>query len=75
MPKTFLSVCQILVPGIFLCCISIAAFTQPTTPPDTTQALSLDQCVGYALKHEPLINMAIVNVAIVRATNKINTSG
>jgi outer membrane protein TolC len=75
MPKTFLSVCQILVSGIFLCCISIAAFTQPTTPPDTTQALSLDQCVGYALKHEPLINMATVNIAIVRATNKINTSG
>ncbi len=65
-----------------LFCISMAAFSQtPAAPaqtphsPDTAGALTLDQCVSYALKHEPLINMAIVNVAIVRATNAINTSG
>ena len=31
--------------------------------------------MAYALRHEPYINMAIVNIAIVRATNAINTSG
>jgi outer membrane protein TolC len=35
----------------------------------------LDSCIGYALKHEPMINMAIVNVAIVRANNRIATAG
>jgi outer membrane protein TolC len=71
---------------LFLCCslfcISIAAFSQSPAAPaqtpnpaDTAGVLSLDQCVVYALKHEPFINMSIVNVAIVRATNAINTSG
>src|SRR5580658_6085849 len=55
--------------------VSIAAKSQINNPPDTTGALTLDQCVAYALKHEPMINMSIVNVAIVRATNAINTSG
>jgi outer membrane protein TolC len=55
--------------------ISIVAKSQINNPPDTATALTLDQCVGYALKHEPLINMTIVNVAIVRTTNAINTAG
>jgi outer membrane protein TolC len=75
MPKIALIV-KNLISSICLLCLSIAAFSQPNTSPDTTaQVLSLDQCVVYALKHEPMINMAIINVAIVRATNAINTSG
>src|SRR5580692_5358709 len=75
MPKIALIV-KNLISSICFLCLSIAAFSQPNTPPDTTaQVLSLDQCVAYALKHEPMINMAIINVAIVRATNAINTSG
>lgn len=62
-----------------LFCISMTAFSQTPASlartPDTAGALTLDQCVSYALKHEPLINISIVNVAIVRATNAINTSG
>src|SRR5580704_5795705 len=53
--------------------VSIAAFPQNGNGADS--ALTLEQCVAYALKHEPMINMAIVNVAIVRATSAINTSG
>jgi outer membrane protein TolC len=56
-----------------LFCLSIAAKSQLNPAPDT--ALSLDQCVAYALKHEPFINMSLVNVAIVRANNAIATSG
>jgi len=75
MPKIALIV-KNLISSICLLCLSIAAFSQPNTSPDTTaQVLSLDQCVAFALKHEPMINMAIINVAIVRATNAINTSG
>jgi outer membrane protein TolC len=74
MPK-IAPIVKSLISSIFFLCLSIATFSQPNTPPDTAQALGLDQCVAYALKHEPLINMAIINVAIVRATNAINTSG
>ena len=56
-----------------LFCISIDAFSQPATRVDT--ALSLDQCVEYALKHQPFINQAVVNVAIARTTNSINLAG
>ncbi len=72
MPKIALIVKR-LISSICFVCLSIAAFSQNNNPPDT--ALGLDQCVAYALKHEPMINMAIINVAIVRATNAINTSG
>jgi len=74
MPKIALIV-KSLISSICFVCLSIAAFSQPNTPPDTAQALTLDQCVAYALKHEPMINMALINVAIVRASNAIATSG
>jgi outer membrane protein TolC len=88
MSKIVLVAFKRVIYPIFFLCLSIAAtFLTDTaaaqtntaarinTPPDTASALTLDQCVTYALKHEPLINMSIVNVAIVRATNAINTSG
>jgi outer membrane protein TolC len=60
------------------CCllsfISIASQGQNQPVPDSS-ALTLEQCVAYALKHEPYINMAIVNVAITRANNRIATAG
>jgi outer membrane protein TolC len=70
----FVACMRIFYPISFLF-LSIAAKSQINNPPDTASALTLDQCVAYALKHEPMINMSIVNVAIVRATNAINTSG
>lgn len=56
-----------------LICISIAAFSQPGNQRDS--ALTLDQCLTYALKNQPIINQAVINVAITRATNAINTAG
>ena len=47
----FLSICTF--------CISIAVYSQPSNRTDT--ALTLDQCVDYALKHQPFINQAILN--------------
>ena len=61
-----------------LICTSIIAFAQSAVRPDTTQlpsALTLDQCIGYALKNQPTINMSIINVAITRSNNAIATSG
>lgn len=50
--------------------LSIAAFSQPANSADS--ALTLDQCIAYALKHQPYINQAMINQAIVRTTNQIN---
>src|ERR1700761_6686967 len=59
------------------CCllffVSIAGNAQ--NQPVADSALTLDQCVRFALKHEPLINMAIVNQAITVANNRIAGSG
>jgi outer membrane protein TolC len=51
------------------------AAAQVNPAPEADTVFSLDQCVAYALKHEPFINMAVVNVAIVRANNAIATAG
>lgn len=53
--------------------ISIAGFAQSGAPADS--ALTLDQCVAFALKHQPYINQALVNEAITRTTNSINLAG
>ena len=52
--------------------ISIAAFSQPANRADT--AFSLQQCIDYALKHQPFINQAQINESIVRTTNAIALS-
>src|ERR1700754_3079978 len=75
MPKIAVVRLKRLLLSSSLTCISIAAFSQPGKQPDTAQALTLDQCVAYALKHQPTINQALINVAITRATNAINTAG
>jgi len=56
-----------------LVCISIAAIAQPANRADT--ALTLDQCIAYALKNQPTVNQAQISVAIAHANNKINTAG
>jgi outer membrane protein TolC len=58
-----------------LTCISIAAISQPGNQRQADSALTLDQCVTYALKHQPSINQALINVAITRTTNAINLAG
>jgi outer membrane protein TolC len=75
MPKIAVVRLKRLLLSSSLTCISIAAFSQPGNQPDTAQAFTLDQCVAYALKNQPTINQALINVAITRATNAINTAG
>src|ERR1700761_4598908 len=66
---------------VLLLCLSIPASSLINTAAaqinntDTAQTYTLDQCVTYALKHEPNINMGIVNQAIVKANNSIATAG
>src|SRR5258708_39801863 len=55
--------------------LSLFAVSQTGHPPDPNQALTLDQCVEYALKHEPNLNKSLINIAIARTTNAINLAG
>lgn len=63
---------RLIISSCFLFCLSIAAFSQPANRADT--AFSLQQCIDYALKHQPFINQAQMNESIVRTTNAINLS-
>jgi outer membrane protein TolC len=42
---------------------------------DTVNAFNLDQCIDYALKHQPRLNQAQLGEDIARATNAINLPG
>src|SRR5665213_795038 len=42
---------------------------------DTTQSLTLDQCINYAMDHQPVLNQTIIGQAIAKTTNAINLSG
>jgi len=42
---------------------------------DSGQALTLDQCVAYALKNQPALHQSLIGTDITRATNAINLAG
>lgn len=42
---------------------------------DSLSSLNLDQCIQYALKHQPALNQTLINTEIARSTNNINLSG
>ncbi|HXD78483.1 MAG TPA: TolC family protein [Puia sp.] len=64
---------RLLCPFCLLCLSTVTNAQVNNT--DTAGAYTLDQCVTYALKHEPMINQAMINQAIVRASNAIATAG
>src|SRR5580658_6362640 len=71
---------RVLSPVALLCLsISASSLINPAAAQinntDTAQTYTLDQCITYALKHEPNINMGIVSQAIVKANNAIATAG
>ncbi|TDX02003.1 TolC family protein [Dinghuibacter silviterrae] len=59
---------------IFTSAASYAGFAQQTPPPDTP-VFTLDQCIAYALKHEPTLNEAILSQAVQHSTNAISLAG
>lgn len=66
---TFLFLVKLLflIPGYSYC--------QKANISDSTQTLTLEQCIKYAFINQPALNRAIVNRAIVRTSNAINLSG
>ncbi|HXB35012.1 MAG TPA: TolC family protein, partial [Puia sp.] len=81
MSKIVLVACKRVLSPVVLLWLSISASLLINTAAaqinntDTAQTYTLDQCVTYAMKHEPMINMAVVSQAIVRANNSIATAG
>lgn len=39
------------------------------------QFLTLQQCIDYAMQHQPALNKALINVSVAKATNAINLAG
>jgi outer membrane protein, multidrug efflux system len=52
---------------------AITAYSQSSS--DTSESLTLAQCIDYALKHQPLLQQSLINIDITRSTNKINLAG
>lgn len=42
---------------------------------DSVPTMTLEQCIGYAMEHQPALNQAIINIAIAKTTNHIALSG
>jgi outer membrane protein TolC len=41
---------------------------------DSSQLFTLDQCIDYALHHQPALDQSLLNISIAQATNAINLS-
>ena len=77
----YVSFVKAAVPYRFIClfagCLS-AAVAGYSQKPDTTNypsSMTLRDCIDFALKHQPILNQSLINVAITRTTNAINLSG
>jgi outer membrane protein TolC len=55
--------------------LGLSIYTEAQRGQDTIPYFTIDQCVDYAVHHQPLVQIAVLNQAITRATNFINISG
>jgi outer membrane protein TolC len=55
--------------------ISLQAYCQKGATKDTIPYLNLNQCIAYALQHQPAVLQSDIDIAIARKTNQINLSG
>lgn len=53
--------------------VSVTICTSAQTT-DSSQLFTLDQCVDYALHHQPSLDQSLLNISIAQATNAINLS-
>lgn len=60
---------------ILLLSFTSALGQQTDARPDSVQSLTLQQCLQYALTHEPELNKALINIDITKTTNDINLAG
>ena len=63
-----------LLVGCMLC-ISSRIYAQNDTINNPGEYLTLQQCIDYAMVHQPGLNQAQIGVSIAKTTNAINLSG
>jgi outer membrane protein TolC len=51
-----------------------SAYSQNSTQ-DSIEALTLEQCISYALKNQPALQQTIINQSIAKTANMVNLSG
>ncbi|HMK37929.1 MAG TPA: TolC family protein [Bacteroidota bacterium] len=57
-------------------CIPWGVRSQPReAAEDSVQTFSLDDCIAYALQHQPGMNQSLIGISIAKTTNAINLSG
>src|SRR5215472_12863394 len=54
---------------------SIQGFSQRGNLPDSIQSLTLDQCVAYAMQHQPALRQSLINIDITHLSNQVSLSG
>jgi outer membrane protein, multidrug efflux system len=52
----------------------ISFYTSAQNTADTSKSFTIDQCIDYALHHQPALNQSLINESIAQATNSINLS-
>jgi outer membrane protein TolC len=55
--------------------LSIQGFSQRSNLPDSIQSLTLDQCIAYAMQHQPALRQSLINIDITHLSNQIGLSG
>ena len=55
--------------------IPVCAYSHNDPAADSVQSFTLEQCIDYAMEHQPGLNQSLVNTVIVKKTNAINLSG
>ena len=62
---------------VFIACLYILPNADAQNPVvnNSGQYLTLKDCIEYALKHQPAVNQARINVSITKTNNAINLSG
>ncbi|HTQ65860.1 MAG TPA: TolC family protein [Puia sp.] len=54
---------------------SLTGFSQRTNLSDTIQSLTLEQCINYAMQHQPALRQSLINIDIAHVSNQISLSG
>ena len=55
--------------------ILVNSYSQNTNRNDSPSSLTLEQCINYAIQHQPDLNQSLINIEIAKTTNAINLSG
>ncbi len=63
-----------LLTGLILLCLPAGVNAQNDNA-GSAESLTLEQCIAYALKHQPELNQAKIGVKIAKTTNAVNLSG